>query len=255
MTVNIAVAGKGGTGKTSLTGILIDYLTKEKKGDTLVVDADANSNINDVLGVELNGTIGEIKEKANLMEQKREQYPGGMTKSQYLEYELNSIVEEGNGYDLLVMGRSEGEGCYCFVNSILKRQIQLMSNHYDYVVIDNEAGMEHLSRKVVRKIDHLLLISDCSARSIEAVARIRDLAEEINIDVGRTSLIVNKAPNGELNDGVKREIERFNLDLLGVVPMDEMIFEYDCNRIPLVKLPQDSKAKVAMKDIFNKLNL
>ena len=155
MSYNIAVAGKGGTGKTSLTGILIDYLTKEKKGETLVVDADANSNINDVLGMELNGTIGEIKEKANLMEQKREQYPGGMTKSQYLEYELNSIVEEGNGYDLLVMGRSEGEGCYCFVNSILKRQIQLMSNHYDYVVMDNEAGMEHLSRKTLREIDDL----------------------------------------------------------------------------------------------------
>ena len=255
MTYNIAVAGKGGVGKTSLTGLLIDTLVKQKKDPILVVDADANCNINDVLGLEINGTIGEIKEKANQMEQKREQYPGGMTKSQYLEYELNSIVEEGNGYDLLVMGRSEGEGCYCFVNSILKRQIQLMSNHYDYVVMDNEAGMEHLSRKVLRDIDDLLLISDCSARSIEAVARIRDLANEIGIKVGRTSLIVNKVPGGELNDGVKREIERFNLNLLGVVPMDEMIFEYDCNRKPLVDLPEDSKARVAMKEIFNKLNV
>ena len=246
MSYNIAVAGKGGTGKTSLTGILIDYLTKEKKGETLVVDADANANINDVLGMELNGTIGEIKEKANQMEQKREQYPGGMTKSQYLEYELNSIVEEGDGYDLLVMGRSEGEGCYCFVNSILKRQIQLMSGHY---------GMEHLSRKILREIDDLLLVSDCSARSIEAVARIRDLANEIGIKVGRTSLIVNKAPNGELNDGIRREIERFDLNLLGVVPMDEMIFEYDCNRRPLVELPEDSKAKIAVKEIFEKLNV
>lgn len=255
MSYNIAVAGKGGTGKTSLTGILIDYLTKEKKGETLVVDADANCNINDVLGMELNGTIGEIKEKANQMEQKREQYPGGMTKSQYLEYELNSIIEEGNGYDLLVMGRSEVEGCYCYVNSILKRQIQLMSGHYDYVVMDNEAGMEHLSRKTLREIDDLLLISDCSARSIEAVARIRDLAKEMGIRVGRTSLIVNKAPNGQLNDGIRREIERFDLNLLGVVPMDEMIFEYDCNRRPLVELPEDSKARIAVKDIFEKLNI
>lgn len=178
-----------------------------------------------------------------------------MTKSQYLEYELNSIVEEGDGYDLLVMGRSEGEGCYCFVNSILKRQIQLMSGHYDYVVMDNEAGMEHLSRKILREIDDLLLVSDCSARSIEAVARIRDLANEIGIKVGRTSLIVNKAPNGELNDGIRREIERFDLNLLGVVPMDEMIFEYDCNRRPLVELPEDSKAKIAVKEIFEKLNV
>ena len=225
-------------------------MTKEKKGETLVVDADANCNINDVLGMELNGTIGEIKEKANQMEQKREQYPGGMTKSQYLEYELNSIIEEG-----IVMGRSEGEGCYCYVNSILKRQIQLMSGHYDYVVMDNEAGMEHLSRKTLREIDDLLLISDCSARSIEAVARIRDLAKEMGIRVGRTSLIVNKAPNGQLNDGIRREIERFDLNLLGVVPMDEMIFEYDCNRRPLVELPEDSKARIAVKDIFEKLNI
>ena len=205
--------------------------------------------------MELNGTIGEIKEKANQMEQKREQYPGGMTKSQYLEYELNSIIEEGDGYDLLVMGRSEGEGCYCFVNSILKRQIQLMSNHYDYVVMDNEAGMEHLSRKVLRDIDDLLLISDCSARSIEAVARIRDLAKEIDINVGRISLIVNKVPGGQLNEGIKKEIERFNLDLLGVVPMDEMIFDYDCNRRPLIELPEDSKARIAVKEIFHKLNV
>ena len=255
MSYNIAVAGKGGTGKTSLTGILVNYLTKDNKGDTLVVDADANCNINDVLGLEINGTIGEIKEKANLMEQKREQYPGGMTKSQFLEYELNSIVEEGDGDDLLVMGRSEGEGCYCFVNSILKRQVQLMSNHYDYVVMDNEAGMEHLSRKVLRDIDDLLLISDCSARSIEAVARIRDLSKEIGVNVKRISLIVNKVPGGELNEGVKREIERFDLNLLGVVPMDDMIFDYDCNRKPLVDLPEDSKAKVAMRDILKKLNV
>ena len=113
--------------------------------------------------------------------------------------------------------------------------------------MDNEAGMEHLSRKILREIDDLLLVSDCSARSIEAVARIRDLANEIGIKVGRTSLIVNKAPNGELNDGIRREIERFDLNLLGVVPMDEMIFEYDCNRRPLVELPEDYKLPIKIK--------
>ncbi len=255
MSYNIAVAGKGGTGKTSLTGILIDYLTKEKKGEILVVDADANANINDVLGMELNGTSGEIKEKANQMEQKREQYPGGMTKSQYLEYELNSIVEEGDGYDLLVMGRSEGEGCYCFVNSILKRQIQLMSGHYDYVVMDNEAGMEHLSRKTTKHIDTLLLVSDCSRRSIQAVARIRDLSIELNLSIGKVYLIVNKVPNGVLNDGIKEEIEKHNLNLIGVVPLDELIYQYDSDGIPLVKLPKESKSRVAMEEIVAKLEL
>lgn len=255
MSYNIAVAGKGGTGKTSLTGILIDYLAKEKKGDTLVVDADANSNINDVLGMDISGTIGQIKEKANQIEKSNAQIPSGMTKAQYLEYELNCIVEEGDGYDLLVMGRSDGEGCYCFVNSILKKQIHLMSNHYDYIVVDNEAGMEHLSRKTTRHVDTLLLVSDCSRRSIQAVARIRDLAKELKLSVDNVHLIVNKVPNGILHEGVKEEIEKYNLDLIGIVPLDEMIYEYDSTGKPLVNLPEDSKAKMAIKDIVGKLEL
>ena len=255
MSYNIAVAGKGGTGKTSLTGLLIDTLIHEDKKPILVVDADANANINEVLGVEVEATIGQIREEANMTEKRGNSFPGGMTKAQFLQWKLNSILVEGNGYDLLVMGRSEGEGCYCFVNGILREQVQKISGQYNYVITDNEAGMEHLSRKILREIDDLLLVSDCSARSIEAVARIRDLANEIGIKVGRTSLIVNKAPNGELNDGIRREIERFDLNLLGVVPMDEMIFEYDCNRRPLVELPEDSKAKIAVKEIFEKLNV
>ena len=255
MSYNIAVAGKGGTGKTSLTGILIDYLTKEKKGEILVVDADANANINDVLGMELNGTIGEIKEKANQMEQKREQYPGGMTKSQYLEYELNSIVEEGDGYDLLVMGRSEGEGCYCFVNSILKRQIQLMSGHYDYVVMDNEAGMEHISRGVLPNMQTAILVSDCSRRGIQAVGRIKKLIEECDMHPQQIGLIVNRAPNGVLNEGTKEEIEIQGLNLLGVVPQDELVYEYDCEGRPTVELPEDSPVRKAMSEIVKKLNL
>ncbi|WP_455544060.1 ATP-binding protein [Intestinibacter sp.] len=255
MSYNIAVAGKGGTGKTSLTGLLIDHLTKVKKGDTLVVDADANSNLNDVLGIEYETTIGDIKDKSQQIELSKEAIPGGMSRAQYIDYQLNQIMAEGDGYDLLVMGRSDGEGCYCFVNSILKRQLQLMSNHYDYLVIDNEAGMEHLSRKTITKLDDLLLISDCSARSIEAVARIKDLAEKMRIEIARVFLIINKAPSGELNDGVKKEIEKFHLNLIGVVPMDEQVFEYDSNRIPLVNLPEDSKAKVAIREIFEKLNI
>ena len=255
MSYNIAVAGKGGTGKTSLTGILIDYLTKEKKGEILVVDADANANINDVLGMELNGTIGEIKEKANQMEQKREQYPGGMTKSQYLEYELNSIVEEGDGYDLLVMGRSEGEGCYCFVNSILKRQIQLMSGHYDYVVMDNEAGMAHISRGVLPNMQTAILVSDCSRRGIQAVGRIQQLIEECDMHPQQIGLIVNRAPNGVLNEGTKEEIEIQGLNLLGVVPQDELVYEYDCEGRPTVELPEDSPVRKAMSEIVKKLNL
>lgn len=255
MSYNIAVAGKGGTGKTSLTGLLIDILLKKDKKPILVVDADANANINEVLGIEVEATIGQIREEANMTEKRGNSFPGGMTKAQFLQWKLNSIIEEGNGYDLLVMGRSEGEGCYCFVNGILREQVQKISGQYNYVVTDNEAGMEHLSRKTSKHTDVLLLVSDCSRRSIQAVARIRDLAQELNLSVGKVYLIVNKAPNGILNEGVKEEINKHNLNLLGVVPLDELIYEYDSNGIPLVKLPKESKSRIAMEEIVAKLEL
>ena len=255
MSYNIAVAGKGGTGKTSLTGLLIDTLLKENKKPILVVDADANANINEVLGIEVEATIGQIREEANMTEKRGYSFPGGMTKAQFLQWKLNSIIEEGNGYDLLVMGRSEGEGCYCFVNGILREQVQKISGQYNYVVTDNEAGMEHLSRKTSKHTDTLLLVSDCSKRSIQAVARIRDLAKELNLSVGKVYLIVNKAPNGILNDGVKAEIEKYNLNLIGVVPLDELIYEYDSNGIPLVKLPAESKSRKAIEEIVARLEL
>ena len=255
MSYNIAVAGKGGTGKTSLTGLLIDTLLKENKKPILVVDADANANINEVLGIEVEDTIGQIREEANMTEKRGDSFPGGMTKAQFLQWKLNSIIEEGNGYDLLVMGRSEGEGCYCFVNGILREQVQKISGQYNYVVTDNEAGMEHLSRKTSKHTDTLLLVSDCSKRSIQAVARIRDLAKELNLSVGKVYLIVNKAPNGILNDGVKAEIEKHKLNLIGVVPLDELIYEYDSNGIPLVKLPAESKSRKAIEEIVARLEL
>ena len=255
MTYNIAVAGKGGVGKTSLTGLLIDTLVKQKKDPILVVDADANCNLYEVLGVEEPQTIGQIREEANMTEKLGDSFPGGMTKAQFLQWKLSMILEEGDGYDMLVMGRSEGEGCYCFVNGILKQQVQKISDHYNYVITDNEAGMEHISRKLTKHVDTLILVSDCSRRSVQAVARIRDLARELKLSVGDIHLIINKVPNGILNDGITEEINKHNLNLIGVVPMDEMIYEYDSSGIPLVKLPEDSKAKVAINDIMAKLEL
>ena len=255
MGYNIAVAGKGGTGKTSLTGLLINNLTTNKKGPVLVVDADANANINEVLGIEVETTIEAIREEINQREKQGNSFPGGMTKAQYLKYRLNTCLSEGEGYDLMVMGRSEGEGCYCYVNGILREQTDRLSDSYEYLVIDNEAGMEHLSRKTTKHIDKLLLVTDCSRRSVQAVARIRDLAKELKLSVGDIHLIVNKVPNGILNDGIKEEIAKHNLDLIGVVPMDEMIYEYDSSGRPLVNLPEDSKSKIAINEIIDKLEL
>ena len=251
----IAVAGKGGTGKTSLTGLLINYLATEKSGKVIAVDADANANLNEVLGEKIDITLGAIKEDVNRRERDGNSFPGGMTKAQYMKYRLSTAISEGDGYDLLVMGRSEGTGCYCYVNGILREQLDTISNSYDYLVIDNEAGMEHLSRGTSKSVDVLLLVSDCSRRSIQAVARIRDLALELKLKIGDLYLIVNKAPNGQLNDGIMEEINKYNLNLLGVVPMDDNIYEYDSNGKLLVDLPIDSPSKKTFHEILSNLNI
>ncbi|WP_353106417.1 AAA family ATPase [Acetoanaerobium noterae] len=251
----IAVAGKGGTGKTSLTGLLINYLATEKSGKVIAVDADANANLNEVLGEKIDITLGAIKEDVNRRERDGNSFPGGMTKAQYMKYRLSTAISEGDGYDLLVMGRSEGTGCYCYVNGILREQLDTISNSYDYLVIDNEAGMEHLSRGTSKSVDVLLLVSDCSRRSIQAVARIRDLALELRLNIGELYLIVNKAPDGQLNDGIMEEINKYNLNLLGVVPMDDNIYEYDSNGKPLVDLPIDSPSKKTFHEILSNLNI
>lgn len=251
----IAVAGKGGTGKTSLTGLIINYLVQSNKGPILAVDADSNSNLNEVLGIDVEQDIGSIREEVNWAERTGTPIPGGMTKNEYLEYQLNSVVSEGNGFDMLVMGRTQGEGCYCFVNGILKRQIEKLSNNYKHTVVDNEAGMEHISRGTVGNMDLLLLVSDYSRRSIQAVGRIQVLAEELKLKIPKVGLIVNKAPNGELTEPIMEEIRNQNLDLLGVVPLDPMISDYDAKGIPLVQMPEDAISKQALKDILNKLQL
>ncbi|MFD3155767.1 AAA family ATPase [Haloimpatiens sp. FM7330] len=255
MGYKIAVAGKGGTGKTTLTGMLIDYLIKKNKTPILAVDADANANLNEVLGEEIEDTLGQIREEVSQKSLSGDAFPAGMTKADYLKYKLNSCLTEGNGYDMLVMGRSQGQGCYCYVNGVLKTQIDALAGNYKYIVIDNEAGMEHLSRKVVDNIDVLLLISDCSRRGIQAVGRIKRLVDELNLNVSKICLIVNRAPEMKLNEGINEEIKKQGLDLVGVVPMDPMVYEYDCSGKPLVNLPEESLSKKALKSILTKIQL
>ncbi len=253
MGYKIAVAGKGGTGKTTLTGLLIDYLVKKGSGPILAVDADANANLNEVLGVGIEETIGEIREEVSQRSLSSDSFPGGMLKADYLKYKLNTSITEGDGYDMIVMGRSQGAGCYCYVNGVLKAQVDALSVNYEYVVIDNEAGMEHLSRKVIEDIDTLLLISDCSTRGIQAVGRIKKLIDEVDLKIKNVFLIVNRAPEGKLSQGMLDEIKRQELDLIGVVPMDNMIYEYDSNGKPLVQMPEDSIGKKALYDILSKI--
>ena len=250
----IAVAGKGGVGKTTTCGMLIDYLCTEGKTPVLVVDADANSNLNEVLGVEVETSIGTIREEMAQAELKGS-VPTGMTKAEYAEFKFNSALIEEDDFDMLVMGRTQGKGCYCYVNGVLKTQIDKYAKNYRYIVMDNEAGLEHVARGTLPKVDTMLLISDCSRRGIQAVARLAEMVKEMELKPGRMGLIVNRAPGGVLDDGVKAEIEKYGLELFGVLPQDESIYRCDCDGEPSAKLPKENPVKVALKGILESLGL
>ena len=251
----IAVAGKGGVGKTTTCGMIIDYLRKQRKGPILVVDADANSNLNEVLGVEEAVTLGQIREEMAQAELRGDTIPTGMTKADYAEFKFNSALAEEDDFDMLVMGRTQGKGCYCFVNGVLKTQIDKYAKNYRYLVMDNEAGLEHVARGTLPHVDTMLLISDCSRRSVQAVARLAEMIREMNLNPGTMGLIVNRAPGGVLDDGVRAEIEKHGLTLLGVLPQDEAVYRCDCDGDPSARLPESNPVKIALREIMEKLGL
>ena len=250
----IAVAGKGGVGKTTTCGMLIDYLSKKSGGPILVVDADANSNLNEVLGVEAEVTLGTIREEMAQAELKGT-IPAGMTKADYAEFKFNSALVEEDNFDMLIMGRTQGKGCYCYVNGVLKTLVDKYAKNYSYVVMDNEAGLEHVARGTLPHVDTMLLISDCSRRGIQAVARLAEMIDDMDLKPGKLGLIVNRAPGGVLSDGVKAEIEKYGLNLLGVLPQDEGVYQCDCDGEPSAKLPESSPMKQALKSIMQSIGL
>lgn len=252
----IAVAGKGGVGKTTLTGLIIQYLGEKGKGPILAVDADANSNLNEVLGVKVEATLGDVREEVARSEMAKDNpIPAGMTKADYMEFKFDDALVEDDDFDLLVMGRTQGKGCYCFVNGLLQAQLQRLEKNYPYIIVDNEAGMEHISRGVLPSMQTAILVSDCSRRGVQAVGRIAELIKECDMHPSQVGLIINRAPGGVLNEGTKEEIEKQGLQLLGVVPQDETVFEYDCDGTPTIQLPEDSPVKKAIRDIVDKLGL
>ena len=252
----IAVAGKGGVGKTTLCGMLIQYLCEQKKGPILAVDADANSNLNEVLGVKVETTLGDVREEiAHAEIAKESPIPKGMSKADYAELRFEDALVEDDDFDLLVMGRTQGKGCYCFVNGLLQSQLAKYQNHYPYIVVDNEAGMEHISRGVLPSMQTAILVSDCSRRGVQAVGRIARLIDECGMKPDTVGLIINRAPGGKLNAGIQEEIENQGLHLLGVVPQDEDVYEYDCEGKPTADLPEDNPVKKALREIVSNLNL
>ena len=249
MSFNIAVAGKGGTGKTSVTSLVIRHLLKNGAGPILAIDADPNANLGESLGLDIKQTVGSIiasfnEEKINI--------PPGMTKEAYLEIKLNGAIVEAKGIDLVTMGRGEGPDCYCYPNLLLRKFADTLSGNYPYMVMDNEAGMEHLSRRTTQNVDELLLISDHSVKGVRTIARIKELVDELKLEVKRQSVLVNLVPDG-LDPTVAGELARLGVEPAAIIPLDEVVSQYDLELKPLLDLPDESKAVQAVDNLMTKL--
>ena len=243
----IALAGKGGTGKTTIAGMLIKYLTLKGKIPVLAVDADSNANLNEVLGLEVADTLGNARE-----EMKKGKVPTGMTKDVFMSMKLERAIVETEGYDLIVMGQPEGSGCYCAANNLLSGFLERLTGNYPYIVIDNEAGMEHISRLTTKNVDILLIVSDTSRRGLQTAIRINKLAKDLNIGVSNSYLIINKTKE-KPSDVVVNMIKDNGIEIAGTIPDDRTVYEYDLTGIPTIKMPDDNKAVKAAFEIFNNI--
>lgn len=267
MTVTIALAGKGGTGKTTIAALLIRYLVEERSGSILAIDADPSSNLNLVLGMEVERTVGDIREEMLDLVQSSGalagSMPGGMSKQEYLDYQVQMALVEGERVDLLAMGRPEGPGCYCAANQMLRVIVDRLEKQYDYVVIDNEAGMEHLSRRTTRDVDYLLLVTDPTQRGIIAAQHMAEMVPELDIGVGYVYLVVNRlrAPSPgpsptrgeEMPAPLAEAVARTGIELLGTVPEDPAMAEFEFTGRPLVELPAETAVYQAVREIARRI--
>ncbi|GHU49749.1 carbon monoxide dehydrogenase [Spirochaetia bacterium] len=256
MTYCIAMAGKGGVGKTTVCGLFLDTMVKLGLSPILAVDADANSNLNEVLGLEKPLSLGDIREeiaKAEMAEVNP--IPPGISKREYADLRFNSALIEEDNFDLLAMGRTQGKGCYCYVNDLLRDQLNKYYANYKYIMVDNEAGLEHISRGILPPVDLILLVSDCSRRSIQAAGRIAQMIGELDFKAKNVYLIVNRAPDGKLAAGVEEEIIAQKLSLIGVLPQDDAVYEYDAAGKALVSLPENTPVRKALVEIIKKLDI
>ncbi len=262
MTTTIAVAGKGGTGKTTVCGMIIRYLTRQGLGPVLAIDADSSSNLNLVLGLPLDNeeTVGHIREDMLAKIQTDSTsgimtggLVGGLSKHDYFDYHIRSIIVEGDNIDLLAMGRPEGQGCYCPANNAMRLVIDRMSDQYPFIVMDNEAGLEHLSRRTTRNVEHLLIITDPSQRGAVAACRVAELVAELSINVGQVHLIVNRMPGGKIPPPLKSFIDTIDVPHLGIIPDDNTLREFEFSGRPLVELGDESPVYQAVAGMMAQL--
>jgi CO dehydrogenase maturation factor len=249
MSIKIAVAGKGGCGKTSITALVVRYLKRNGKTPILAVDADPNANLGESLGLKVPQTIGRILDD---FQHEKISIPPGMTKEAYLDYKLNETLVESQGLDLITMGRGQGPECYCYPNTVLKKFIDGLSDNYAYVVMDNEAGMEHLSRKTTDDVDALLLVSNHSVKGVRAIGRILELAAELKLHVKKKYILVNMVPD-KLDPLVAEELKRLGLKADIIIPEDKTLYRQDLEQKPLMEMPDNSPAVQAVAGLMAEL--
>jgi CO dehydrogenase maturation factor len=249
LSFSIAVAGKGGSGKTSLSSLIIRNLLNSNKSPILAVDADPNANLGESLGLEIKDTVGMMLDR---FQKAKIDIPSGMTKEAYLEFKLNSLLVESRGIDLMTMGRGEGQDCYCYPNLILRKFIDSLQFNYPYVVMDNEAGMEHLSRGTTQDIDELLIVSNHSVKGVRTIARIKELVQELKLRVKHQSVVICMAPNS-IDPLIAKEVDKLGLKIDSIIPEDELIYKFDLVSKSLLDLPDTSPAVKAVNDLMVKV--
>jgi len=246
----IAVAGKGGSGKTTLSALLVRGLLARGVRPILAVDADPNSNLGEALGLAPRQTLGALVDQ---LQGERDGIPAGMTRDAFLEMQFHAAVEESAGFDLLTMGRGEGPGCYCSVNNVLRALMEKLAGGYRAVVIDNEAGLEHLSRRTARRMDVLLVVSDYAVRGLRAARRIAELADEMNLVVNHRGLVLDRVPAGADPQALIEAAGGLPLELLATVPHDDAVVRADLTDGNLLRLPPDAPAVRAADDLLDRL--
>jgi CO dehydrogenase maturation factor len=251
MTTTIAIGGKGGTGKTTIAALLIQFLSQ--KGVVLAIDGDPSSNLHLAMGLPLTSAVGDIREEMST-KIKGGRFDAGISKPDYIELKIHEALVESDKVDLLAMGRPEGPGCYCAANNMLRSSIDRLAKNYDYIVVDNEAGMEHISRQTTRDVDILLIISDPSLRGIITAARMKELIAELRTHVGRISLVINRLDGGLSAEGQK-VIEQTGLEVIGLLPIDQQVTKLDSAGAALTELGEESSLRQGVRDIAQKLNL
>ncbi len=245
----IALAGKGGVGKTTVSALALRYFAKNNKSPVLAVDADPNSNLGETLGLDVTKTVGDVRED---FMRDPQGVPSGMDKIVYIEMLINQIIIETEAFDLLVMGRQEGQGCYCMVNNILNKFTDELSKNYKYLLVDNEAGMEHLSRRTSGQVDMLILVTDYALRGLRAVARIKEMLGGLKLAVSDIGLVVNRAPE-KLGSVFLDEAEKTDIPIICQIPDDKALLEFDMERKSMLDLPDNSPAVQAVDKMMENI--